>query len=357
MSLTLSRSIFALLALVVMITFQVSQSSSPSIIDVMLGAVMGMVVAGGLYGIEMGLRRFHLRSFNVVVLGVFLGYLLAESFLLIADAAVGMMSMEMGQGAMQLIRSVTVLACTYAGVVMTARTSEDIHLTIPFLNLRPVKNDKRDILLDESILNDPRILDLASSGILDDSLVLPGFLVQEFNTDILSADETTKNRARRSLDVIKKLEGLPTLALRIDETDFPELKDPLVKLLRLAKHLSGAILTADSNKLRIHASEEVMLINIHHLSKALKPIMQAGETITIKIQRYGKEPRQGVGYLDDGTMVVVNGGGEFLGDTIKVQVLSVKHTSSGRMIFCNTIEQAAAQRAGRPSAEHAELTS
>src|ERR1044072_7233269 len=99
------------------------------------------------------------------------------------------------------------------------------------------------------------------------------------------------------------------------------------------------IITSDINRIQQASIEGVRIINIHLLSNALKPLTQAGEFINIKIQRYGKEPRQGVGYLDDGTMVVVNGGAEFIGETIKAQVLSVKHTSSGRMIFCNAAEE------------------
>jgi uncharacterized protein YacL len=116
-------------------------------------------------------------------------------------------------------------------------------------------------------------------------------------------------------------------------------KDPMTKLIRLARFLDANIITSDINRIQQSSHEGVSIINIHMLSNALKPITQTGEFINIKIQRYGKEPRQGVGYLEDGTMVVVNGGAEYIGETIKAQVLSVKHTTSGRMIFCNTSEE------------------
>jgi len=149
----------------------------------------------------------------------------------------------------------------------------------------------------------------------------------------------TKAKARRSLDLIKKLEGLPSLDLRYVDTDFPEIKEPMTKLIRLARFMDTHIITSDINRIQQASIEGVRIINIHMLSNALKPITQAGESITIKIQRYGKEARQGVGYLEDGTMVVVNGGAEFIGETVKAYVLSVKHTSSGRMIFCNAAEE------------------
>ena len=148
----------------------------------------------------------------------------------------------------------------------------------------------------------------------------------------------TKSKARRCLEVIKKMEQLDHLGLRFNDTDFPEVRDTTSKLIRLARLIDGNILTADISRVQMASIEGVKIINLHSLSNALKPLMETGEMIRIKVQRFGKEARQGVGYLDDGTMVVVNGGGNFIGEVIDAQVLSVKHTSSGRMIFCNAFE-------------------
>src|SRR3989338_9826200 len=132
---------------------------------------------------------------------------------------------------------------------------------------------------------------------------------------------------------------MPDLHMRSNDTDFPETKDIMGKLIRLARLFDANILTADISRIQMANIEGVRIINLHNLSNALKPLMQAGEHIKIKIQRYGKEPRQGVGYLDDGTMVVVNGGGQYIRQTIDAQVLSVKHTTSGRVIFCNAADE------------------
>lgn len=163
--------------------------------------------------------------------------------------------------------------------------------------------------------------------------------------------ETQKNRARRALDIVKKMEELPSLELRFNETDFPEIKELPAKLIRLSRLLNANLLTADMNQIEQSSIEDVRIINIHALAKALKPLTQNGEFIQIKVQRYGKEARQGIGYLDDGTMVVVNGGAEYIGEIIKVQVLSVKHTSSGRMIFCNAMGEEFADAEEVPSQE------
>lgn len=195
------------------------------------------------------------------------------------------------------------------------------------------------MLIDLSALNDSRIIDLASSGLLDLQLAIPRFLLKELNGLLEIGDEMQKSKARRCLDAVKKLENMPSLGLNIIETDFPDLKDSSAKIFRLARMLDANILTADLTRVQQSSLEGIRIVNIHMLANALKPLTQTGEYITIKIQRYGKEPRQGVGYLDDGTMVVVNGGAEFIGDSIKSQVLSVKHTSSGRMIFCNALDE------------------
>jgi len=222
---------------------------------------------------------------------------------------------------------------------MTARASEEFYLSIPFVKFKATANKKKDILIDVSILLDSRIIDLSASGILDNHLILPKFTLKELYTQVENGDETTKAKARRSLEVCKKLESLPNLNLRFSDTDFPEIKDPIIKLVRLARLLDANVITADINRIQQSSIEGIAVINIHSLSNALKPLTQTGEHVNIKIQRYGKEARQGVGYLEDGTMVVVNGGAEHIGETIKAQVLSVKHTSSGRMIFCNAPDE------------------
>jgi uncharacterized protein YacL len=137
---------------------------------------------------------------------------------------------------------------------------------------------------------------------------------------------------------LKKLEALPNLALRYNDTDFPEVKDLTGKMARLARLIDANLLSADISRVQMGSMDGVRGINLHTLANALKPLMQAGEFIKIKIQRYGKEAEQGVGYLEDGTMVAVNGGGRYIGETIECRVLSVKHTTAGRMIFCNALD-------------------
>lgn len=280
-------------------------------------------------------KRSNLRSFNVAIMGLLFGYLMAEAIMLIFNAVL-ISHLSNIPETLSLIKMGIFLFCAYLGMTMTARVAEDFSLTIPFIKLKATSPNKKDLLTDWTILMDSRIIDLASSGLLDDHLIVPRFMIKELYMMLESGDETIKCKARRCLDIFKKLETIPFLEMRYSDTDFPEIKDTSIKLLQLARLLDSNIITADVARLQNYALDGIRIVNIHMLSNALKPI--TGEFITIKIQRYGKEPRQGVGYLEDGTMVVVNGGAEFIGDTIKAQVLSAKHSASGRMIFCNAFE-------------------
>jgi uncharacterized protein YacL len=239
----------------------------------------------------------------------------------------------------EIVKIFLFLFGTYLGVMMTLRASDEIYVSIPFVKFTPSMQQTKDILLDLSSVGDARIIDLAASGLLDKRLVLPRFLLKELHKQEESPDEFIASKAKRSLDVVKKLETLLNLHLRYQDTEFPEVKEMTGKILRLARLLDADVLSADINRIQMAQIEGVRVINIHALSNALKPLMQHGEFLKIKIQRYGKEELQGVGYLEDGTMVVVNGGGDYIGEIITASVLSVKHTLSGRMIFCNVVEE------------------
>jgi uncharacterized protein YacL len=296
-----------------------------------------MLFAGLLVGGEWLWGRCNLRTFNLLVLGLLLGSLLGQGIVWLVDAVLAPAQLE--AHILGVVHLGLYLCSTYMAVLLVMHASEELYLSIPFVRLKASTTQHKDILLDASVLADSRIIDLASSGLLDQRLVIARFLVKEFHDQCDQPDETIRSKARRALDVVKKLEAMPTLGMRYSETDFSEIKDPQGKLVRLARFLDAHLITADMNRVQQSSFEGVRIINIHSLSNSLKPLMQSGEILEIKINRTGKELRQGVGYLEDGTMVVVNGGGDFIGEVIKAQVLSVKHTSSGRMIFCNAMQE------------------
>lgn len=308
---------------------------------IFLGVTSAAIFSGLLIFFEQLIsQRSSLRNLNILCLGLFFGVLLAIAIQTVLGLIFVVSALSLPYGSTAIFTSIIYLTCCYLGVIFTAKASQELYASIPFIRFKPSASSKRDILFDSSVLQDPRLIDLAASGLLDNQAVLPRYIVVELQNNSENAeDEGCRTKARRSLEVISKLETLPDIHLRYTDADFPEIKDPIARLTRLARHLDSNILTADISRVQQATIEGVRIINIHSLSNALKPLTQTGEFMTIKIQRYGKEARQGVGYLDDGTMVVVNGGATFIGETIRTQVLSVKHTSSGRMIFCNAADE------------------
>jgi uncharacterized protein YacL len=337
-SLAFMRIFFVILSIFFITTYMVSIPTGSVAVNAIIGVVVGFIFGLMLIGFDTLFRKFNLRSFNIAIIGIFIGYLMGQALVLIFDAIldISSISIALQPQTLEIIKIALFLFGIYLGTIMTLRAADELYVSIPFVKFAPTSHKKKDLLVDVSVLSDARIIDMAATGLLDHQLVIPRFIIKELYAQSETSDEIAKSKARRCLDVIKKLEAVSNLELRFNDTDFPEVKDPTGKMIRLARLLDANILTADISRVQMASIEGVRIINVHSLSNALKPLMQTGEYIKIKIQRYGKEPRQGVGYLDDGTMVVVNGGGNYIGETIDAQVLSVKHTTSGRMIFCNT---------------------
>ena len=188
-------------------------------------------------------------------------------------------------------------------------------------------------ILDTSVLIDGRIYDICKAGFLEGEFILASFVLDELRHIADSADSLRRARGRRGLDVIAKMQEDLACPIRIVEEDFADLEEVDVKLLRLAKAMDGAVLTNDFNLNKVAGVSGVQVLNINELSGALKPMMLPGEEMTVQIIKDGKEPGQGIAYLEDGTMVVVENGRRYVGQMIEVVVSTVLQTSAGRMIF------------------------
>lgn len=309
--------------------------------NIAIGLGVGFCFSLVLFGIETLFSRFRLRHFTTMILGLFIGFLAGKALETIFTTLLDLSSLPLAlhPQTIELTKISLYLFSLYLGVLLASRSVEELHLVIPFVKGVAKEDKKRDLIVDPSALSDPRMIDLASCGILDELLIIPRFVVKELQQLAESPIEAAKQKARKSLEVISKLQEIETLKVRFDEKDFLDIPDIAAKVIRLARLTERGIITSDMNRVQMSSLEGIRIVNIHSLSNALKPLMQNGEMIKIKIQRYGKEPRQGVGYLEDGTMVVVNGGGDYIGETIDTQVLSVKHTNSGRMVFCNACDE------------------
>ena len=197
----------------------------------------------------------------------------------------------------------------------------------------PFKGKVVEKILDTSVIIDGRIADICEAGFLDGPLILPKFVLHELQMIADSSDSLKRNRGRRGLDILKKIQQNPSLDIRIVETDFPKVREVDSKLVLLAKDSGGKVMTNDFNLNKVAELQGVSVLNINELASAVKPVVLPGEVMNVLVLKEGKEFGQGVGYLDDGTMVVVDQAREHIGDKVFVSVTSVLQTSAGRMIF------------------------
>lgn len=341
LSLGFIRFIFLFLSTFFITTFAAAYPKGSLYIKIALGLCLGVGFSFVLIGLDKFLRKWKLRSLFTVMLGLFVGFILSRALLLIFHTMMDVTSISIyvAPQILELLKMTLVLFSLYVGTIMVYSSSKELAISIPYIHFHNKGGKNKTILPDFTVLCDPRMIDLASTGLIDHQLAIPKFMIEDLYHQLETHEEPQKTKAKKSLETIKKLEAIPSLSLEYIDIDYPEIKDFTSKLLRLARKTESHILTADNSKAQHSSFDAIRIINLNTLSAALKPTMQTGEVIKIKIQRFGKEPKQGVGYLEDGTMVVVNGAGNCIGEIIDAQVLSVKHTNSGRLIFCNAYEE------------------
>jgi len=193
-------------------------------------------------------------------------------------------------------------------------------------------------VLDTSVIIDGRIFDICQTGFIEGTLVIPNFVLKELRHIADSSDALKRNRGRRGLDILNKIQKELSVNVEMYEKDFPEIEEVDVKLLKLAQVLNGKVLTNDYNLNKVAEFQGVPVLNINELANAIKPVVLPGEEMVIQIVKDGKESGQGIAYLDDGTMIVVEGGKKHIGETLEVTVTSVLQTAAGRMIFAKRKE-------------------
>ena len=188
-------------------------------------------------------------------------------------------------------------------------------------------------VLDTSVIIDGRISDICETGFMDGDLIIPQFVLQELQLIADSSESTKRTRGRRGLDILNKIKKQAFVKIIISDSDYPSIKEVDQKLIQLAKELGCSIITNDFNLNKVAEVQSIQVLNINQLANALKPIVLPGETMKVQVIKEGKEPGQGVAYLDDGTMVVIDNGKKFMGKTMDATVTSVLQTTAGRMIF------------------------
>ena len=230
----------------------------------------------------------------------------------------------------------------YLGVVLGARKGEWLEpakFVSLFKDTRPLK---RYQILDTSVIIDGRVADIVETGFLDGTLVVPQFVLKELQFVADSSDPLKRNRGRRGLDILHRIQKMAGVEVIISDVDFPQVKEVDLKLIELARSLTGRIVTNDFNLNKVAQLRGVEVLNINELANSLKPVVLPGEQMSVFITKEGKEYNQGVAYLDDGTMVVVDNARSKIGRNLDIVVTSVLQTTAGRMIFGRHAEAAAA---------------
>jgi uncharacterized protein YacL len=249
------------------------------------------------------------------------------------------------------------LLMTYIGLIVGAQKGDMLNLAALGGVFGGEKSSKKSFkILDTSVIIDGRIADIADTGFLDGVLVIPQFVLRELQLVADSADSMKRNRGRRGLDILQRIQKMAHLNVLIVEQDFPQVREVDMKLIELAKVYDCKIITNDFNLNKVAQLHGVEVLNINELANSLKPIVLPGETMRVFILKEGKEYNQGVAYLDDGTMVVVDNARKMISKTIDIAVTSVLQTTAGKMIFGKFDERmhaaAGAERAAAGAERH-----
>jgi uncharacterized protein YacL len=308
-----------------------------------LGADPALNIGFGLgLGVLSVAFEWQLRNTAVThMLGAFIGG--AAGLLLAKGISAALFWVDHGDQRVAFLHSFILLVFPYLGLVIGGRKGEWLEPARLVSLFRPSGPERHYKILDTSVIIDGRIADLCETGFVDGTLVIPQFVLKELQLVADSSDSMKRNRGRRGLDILQKVQKMSGVHVVISDVDFPDVKEVDLKLIELARTLSGKIVTNDFNLNKVAQLRGVDVLNINELANALKPVVLPGEIMKVFILKEGKEYNQGVAYLDDGTMVVVDNARKMISKTIDIVVTSVLQTTAGKMIFGRYLEPGGAQ--------------
>jgi uncharacterized protein YacL len=320
--------------------YKIEPFDLPSNLDAGVGALLGVAIVIFEWRLRLvSLTRLMGAAFGSV-LGIFGAYLFA---LVIRN------SIPPGH-TQSFLQIMVMLLMAYVGLIVGANKGDLLNLAALGGIFGGEKHSRKSYkILDTSVIIDGRIADIAETGFLDGIIVTPQFVLRELQLVADSADSLKRNRGRRGLDILQRLQKIATVQIQIVEDDFPAVREVDLKLIELAKLYEGKIITNDFNLNKVAQLQGVAVLNINELANSLKPIVLPGEIMKVFILKEGKEYNQGVAYLDDGTMVVVDNARKMIGKTIDISVTSVLQTTAGKMIFGKWDERTLPRMEPRPA--------
>jgi uncharacterized protein YacL len=299
-----------------------------------LGLVIGFGFGWLLIALDEMLKGFSLRAFSCTTFGMCLGSIIA---FLVDNSGLFQMADARQRW---LIRLGLFLSFSYVGMVLAMRSNkEDFSLIIPYVRFASQSKPENLLLLDTSVIIDGRIADMIDKRFVEGLIVVPRFVLHELQRIADSNDPVIRARGRRGLEMLTRLQQNKFVDVKIHEGNFPEESSVDGKLVRLAKVLGAKLFTNDYNLGKVAELQSVQYVNLNELASFLKPVMLPGEMIHLRIVREGKDKGQGIGYLNDGTMVVVNNGQSMIGQQVDVRVVSLLQTGAGVIIFAESKQE------------------
>ncbi|MGC2696366.1 MAG: PIN domain-containing protein [Candidatus Angelobacter sp.] len=306
----------------------------------------GIAIGLAIVWFEARLRVVSLKRLIGAVIGSILGILGAYLFSIVIKNSITHSETQ------RFLMLLVMLLMSYVGLIVGANKGDLLNLAALGGIFGAEKQGRKSFkILDTSVIIDGRIADIAETGFLDGIVVIPQFVLRELQLVADSADSLKRNRGRRGLDILQRVQKIATVSVQIVEDDFPTVREVDLKLIELAKVYEGKIITNDFNLNKVAQLQGVEVLNINELANALKPIVLPGETMRVFILKEGKEYNQGVAYLDDGTMVVVDNARKLIGKNVDIAVTSVLQTTAGKMIFGKFDERARPGERIEPKAE------
>ncbi len=289
-----------------------------------------MALSLGVIAADIALRRKRLDTLSAVYFGLIVGLFLTYVLRLALSPL-----LETNSPITRWAELVLGMVLCYSCISLIMQTKDDFRFVIPYVEFSKEIKGLKPYVLDTSVIIDGRIADVIETQVLDNQLIIPRFVIAELQAVADSSDRLKRSRGRRGLDILNRLRTNTAVDIKIFDRDLPEFAGHPVdlKLVMLAKHLEGKIVTNDYNLNKVSKVHGVGVINLNELANALKPVCLPGENLDVRIVKPGEEAGQGVGYLDDGTMIVIEGGRDHINQQVKIAVTSVLQTSAGRMIF------------------------